>query len=85
MNTLDITVTGMTCQHCVQSVGKAIGELPGVTNVDVTLDTGAVSIVSESPIDEAAVAAAVRDAGYQVGQPGDVADSADANIDNLLI
>jgi copper ion binding protein len=58
------TVAGMTCAHCVASVTKEIGELAGVTSVDVDLATGAVTVESDGPLDAAEVAAAVDEAGY---------------------
>jgi copper chaperone len=58
------TVTGMTCAHCVNSVGSEIKQLPGVTDVPVDLASGAVTVISEQPLDDAAVAAAVDEAGY---------------------
>lgn len=60
------TVTGMTCGHCVASVTEEIQEIPGVENVDVTLETGAVSVTSSQGLDDAAVQAAVEEAGYQL-------------------
>ena len=41
MSTTTYTVKGMTCGHCVGSVTEEVGEIPGVTNVDVDLATGA--------------------------------------------
>lgn len=60
------TVSGMTCGHCVSSVTEEVQEISGVENVDVVLETGAVTITSAEPIDEAAVRAAVEEAGYQL-------------------
>ena len=60
------TVTGMTCGHCVASVKEEVGELDGVTAVEVDLDSGAVTVTSEQPLDDAAVRAAVEEAGYAV-------------------
>jgi copper chaperone len=62
------TVTGMTCSHCAESVGSEIRHIPGVTAVRVDLDSGAVTVVSERPVDDAAVAAAVDEAGYEVAR-----------------
>lgn len=67
MNTSTYTVTGMTCQHCVASVTEELSELPGVESVDVTLDTGQVTVISAEPLDAAAVRSAVEEAGYQIG------------------
>jgi copper chaperone len=64
--TTTVTVQGMTCGHCVAAVSQEVGALPGVTGVDVDLATGAVSIVSDAPLDPTAVAAAVDEAGYEV-------------------
>lgn len=60
------TVTGMTCGHCVSSVTEEVQEIPGVESVEVVLETGAVSVTSTEPIDEAAIRAAVEEAGYQL-------------------
>jgi len=60
------TVVGMTCGHCVASVTEEISELPGVSDVAVVLETGAVTVTSTEPLDEAAVSAAVVEAGYRL-------------------
>ncbi len=67
MATSTYTVVGMTCGHCVASVTEEVGGLAGVTGVDVVLETGAVTVTSAEPLDEAAVRAAVEEAGYQLG------------------
>jgi copper chaperone len=60
------TVTGMTCGHCVTSVTEEITAINGVTDVAVDLPTGAVTVTSNEPVDEARVRAAVEEAGYQL-------------------
>jgi len=60
------TVTGMTCGHCVASVTEEVQEIGGVENVDVVLETGSLTVTSAEPIDDAAVRAAVEEAGYQL-------------------
>ena len=60
------TVTGMTCGHCVASVTEEITDIDGVTDVDVDLPTGAVTVTSNQPLDQAQVRAAVEEAGYQL-------------------
>ncbi len=60
------TVTGMTCGHCVASVTEEIQEIPGVDDVEVVLETGSLTLTSDSPVDDAAVRAAVEEAGYQL-------------------
>jgi copper chaperone len=58
------TVKGMTCQHCVASVREEVGEVDGVEAVEVDLPTGLVTVVGDA--DDAAVRAAVDEAGYEV-------------------
>jgi copper chaperone len=64
MSTKTYTVTGMTCSHCVSSVSTEIGKLDGVSDVQVDLGSGTVTVTSQQPLDDAAVAAAVDEAGY---------------------
>ena len=60
------TVTGMTCEHCIASVTAEISEIDGVTGVVVNLPTGAVTVISHRPVNDADVRAAVEEAGYQI-------------------
>ena len=60
------TVIGMTCGHCVASVTQEVQGIPGVQDVSVVLETGAVTVTSEQGIEDAAVKGAVEEAGYQV-------------------
>jgi copper chaperone len=66
MSTNTYTVAGMTCGHCASSVTEEISEIDGVTGVAVDLPTGAVTVSSDRPLDEAHVRAAVEQAGYQL-------------------
>ncbi|GIF16691.1 heavy-metal-associated domain-containing protein [Actinoplanes teichomyceticus] len=68
MTTQTYTVTGMTCSHCVNSVGTEVGRIPGVTDVQVDLASGTVTVTSDQPVDTAAVAAAVDEAGYELAR-----------------
>ena len=57
MTTTDLKITGMTCGHCVASVQEELGEIAGVTAVDVDLaaelllDLRLVDEVRERPLD----------------------------------
>lgn len=69
MTTSTIQVQGMTCSHCVNAVKAELGELPGVTGVEVELHADALSpvtITSQNELDPAAVASAIDEAGYSV-------------------
>lgn len=67
MSTLDFTVTGMTCQHCVASVTEEVGELAGVSEVDVDLASGRLHVVGDVTTEQ--VQAAVAEAGDYTAQP----------------
>jgi copper chaperone CopZ len=66
MSASTYTVVGMTCGHCVSSVTEEVSQVPGVTDVDVDLATGGLTVTSDTPVDDAAVQAAVEEAGYSV-------------------
>ncbi|OHX04483.1 heavy-metal-associated domain-containing protein [Micromonospora sp. WMMB235] len=59
-------VNGMTCGHCVNSVSIELSALPGVTDVQVDLAGGRVTVTSQNPLDVDAVRAAVDEAGYDL-------------------
>ncbi len=62
-------VSGMSCGHCEGSVSGELLELPGVSSVTAVAASGEVTVVSAAPLDEAAVRAAVDEAGFElVGQ-----------------
>ncbi len=59
-------VTGMTCEHCTRAVSEELTALDGVTGVSVDLvpgGTSAVTVSSQAPVAEQAVAAALDEAG----------------------
>lgn len=68
MNTT-ITVSGMTCGHCVASVKEELAEVDGVQSVSVDLKAGGespVTIESTRKLSSEEIAAAVQEAGYTV-------------------
>ncbi len=60
------TVAGMTCSHCVNAVTEEVSKIPGVLDVRVDLTTGSVEVASQQPLDDATVADAVEEAGYEL-------------------
>ncbi len=66
MSTATYTVVGMTCGHCVSSVTEEVSQVPGVTDVDVDLASGGLTVTGDAEVDDAAVRAAVEEAGYEV-------------------
>ena len=59
------TVTGMSCGHCKASVTDEVSKVTGVEAVDVDLNTGQVT-VHGSGFTDAAISAAVDEAGYEI-------------------
>jgi copper chaperone len=60
-------VAGMTCGHCRASVQEEVGELAGVEDVSVDLDSGRLDVTGPR-IDDDAVARAVEEAGYRLAE-----------------
>ena len=63
---VQVTVAGMTCQHCAMSVSEEIGEIAGVSAVDVELDSGAVTVLADREVGRTELAAAVTEAGFEL-------------------
>jgi copper chaperone CopZ len=61
-----INVSGMTCGHCVSAVTMELSLIPSVTEVDVDLETGKVTITSGAALDQAQLATAIDEAGYEL-------------------
>ncbi len=61
-----VTVTGMTCQHCVMSVTEEVSEIEGVSAIDVSLDSGLVTVLSDRDVERDEIAAAVGEAGFEL-------------------
>ena len=64
MTTAAYHVTGMTCAHCERSIREELDRIPGIETIDVSASTGRLIITSATPLDDAAVLAAVDEAGY---------------------
>jgi copper chaperone len=68
MNTaqqLTYSVPGVSCGHCREAITSEVSRVPGVDVVDVDLDAKQVS-VSGHDLDDAAVRAAIDEAGYDI-------------------
>ena len=64
LNTTTITISGMSCGHCVSAVRKALTEVTGVAVQDVQVGTAVVEV--ESAEARAAAEAAIERAGFDV-------------------
>jgi copper ion binding protein len=61
-----LKVKGMSCQHCVMSVKKALGQLEGVQNIEVDLQKGEVRFENSKAVELNRIEKAIEEAGYQV-------------------
>ena len=61
-----IKVKGMSCQHCVGSVTKALSEIEGITDVQVDLDKGEATFTENSPVSEQTIKDAITKIGFEV-------------------
>lgn len=64
MTTTEYQVTGMTCGHCEMSIREEVGEVAGVTDIQVSAQTGKLVVTGNGPIDDAEILQAVDEAGY---------------------
>nr|WP_226013106.1 heavy metal-associated domain-containing protein [Halomicrobium salinisoli] len=62
--TLD--VTGMSCNGCEQNVVNALESTGGVESAEADHEAGTVEVVVEEDVDDATLADAVDQAGYEV-------------------
>ena len=67
MNTIQLSITGMTCGGCINSVQNVLAALPGVQSVNVTLNPGQADVVYDTArIAPDELIQAVVDAGFGV-------------------
>ncbi len=61
-----VKIQGMSCQHCVMAVTKALGKISGLKNVKVDLENGEATF--ENPQNEPmdAIHKAIEAAGFKV-------------------
>ncbi|HMO54216.1 MAG TPA: heavy-metal-associated domain-containing protein [Tepidiformaceae bacterium] len=66
--TIELNITGMTCDHCVNAVTGALKDVDGVTDAVVSLDEKKATITAEGA-DIATLIAAVEEEGYEAALP----------------
>lgn len=62
-----VPVAGMTCRACEVRIERQVGRIPGVRRVSASSARGRVEIQSSAPVSHAALADAIRKAGYELG------------------
>ena len=61
-----VTVNGMSCQHCVASVTKALEAIDGITDVKVDLASKTATFTEEKPVDPQTVKNAIAAIGFEI-------------------
>ena len=62
----ELTVSGMTCGHCAQTLTTALSALGGVDAVDVDVNSGRAIVHAAHPLSTDALAEAVSEAVYEL-------------------
>lgn len=60
---IELKITGMSCDHCVMAVTKALRSVPGVAHAEVSLANGAATVEGTPKLED--LVAAVEEEGYQ--------------------
>jgi len=63
MNTTELSITGMTCQHCVMAVIRALRSVPGVESAQVNLEQGQAIVAGSADVQR--LIEAVAKEGYR--------------------
>jgi copper chaperone len=64
--TIELTITGMTCDHCVNAVTGALKGVPGVDEAVVSLAEKSAKVTGKD-LDPAKLVEAVKEEGYEAG------------------
>jgi copper chaperone len=69
MKKVSLTVQGMSCINCVNSINNGLGEVEGIDNVDVNLEQKLVTVsFDENKTNIEAVKEAILDLGYDIDE-----------------
>ncbi|MBN2254628.1 MAG: heavy-metal-associated domain-containing protein [Deltaproteobacteria bacterium] len=61
-----IKINGMSCQHCVMAVKKALSGIDGIENVTVDLATGTATFEGKGSVDRETIRHHIEEAGYEL-------------------
>ncbi|GIU91749.1 MAG: copper chaperone CopZ [Acidimicrobiia bacterium] len=68
MNRIELTVPGISCSHCKESIEGAVGGLTGVESVRVDVDAKTVEVVFGGNTTAEDIVRAIEDQGYDVAR-----------------
>jgi len=63
-----LKIEGMSCEHCVAAVKKALDAVDGVSAAEVDLDSGTAVIDIAGAVTDETLRAAIEDEGYSVAE-----------------
>ncbi len=61
-----LNIEGMVCMNCVKHVDKALRELQGVKEVEVSLGSKSAKVQMRGDISDDTLKSVIEDAGYQL-------------------
>lgn len=64
MNTLELNLPNISCQHCVHTVEMEIGELDGVKSVTADLEKKQATVSYQAPATEEKIRQLLEDINY---------------------
>jgi len=67
MKELELKIGGMTCEHCVRTVTRALSSVRGVSKVEVSLEKGMARLELEEDVPLEELKRVVEEWGYRVG------------------
>lgn len=79
MQSSTIQVTGMTCNHCVRTITKALSSV-GVSNSKVDLSSGSVHVEYEANVSLGTIEEAIENKGYKVVKDGETVSKSGLRI-----
>ena len=66
---VDLNIEGMTCDHCVGAITRALKALPGVQTANVSLSEKRANVTfDESEVSVAAMRQVIEEEGYQASE-----------------
>lgn len=63
-----IKIKGMSCQHCVMAVKKALSSIKGIENVEVSLERGEAIFSMNEEVDLGVIKKKIEETGYEIGE-----------------
>lgn len=61
-----LKISGMSCEHCVKAVTRALTDVDGIENISVSLEKGEAVFDEVGPVDYIDVRRKIEDAGYEL-------------------